>query len=32
MRLPGPAEAEGFVNLEAQWRELFAGDDDPAES
>jgi SAM-dependent MidA family methyltransferase len=26
MRLPGPAEAEGFVDLEAQWRELFADD------
>jgi SAM-dependent MidA family methyltransferase len=29
MRLPGPLEAEGFIDLEAQWRELFADDDDP---
>jgi SAM-dependent MidA family methyltransferase len=29
MRIPGPLEAEGFIDLEAQWRELFAGDDDP---
>lgn len=27
MRLPGPLEAEGFVDLEGQWRELF-GDAD----
>ena len=30
MRLPGPLEAEGFIDLEAQWQELFSGgDDDP---
>jgi len=28
MRLPGPLEAEGFVDLDAQWQELFVGDDD----
>jgi hypothetical protein len=28
LRLPGPLEAEGFIDLEAQWRELFADDDD----
>ena len=28
MRLPGPLEAEGFVDLEEQWRELVGGDDD----
>jgi SAM-dependent MidA family methyltransferase len=27
MRLPGPLEAEGFTDLEAQWRELFTDDD-----
>jgi SAM-dependent MidA family methyltransferase len=27
MRLPGPLEAEGFLDLEAQWQELLAGDD-----
>ena len=26
MRLPGPLEAEGFLDLEAQWRELFEDD------
>jgi len=31
MRLPGPAEAEGFVDLEGQWQELFASDDEAAE-
>jgi len=25
MRLPGPLEAEGIVDLEGQWRELFGG-------
>ena len=28
MRLPGPLEAEGFVDLEGQWRELFQGASD----
>ena len=28
MRLPGPLEAEGFLDLEAQWRELFGDDAD----
>lgn len=27
MRLPGPLEAEGFIDLAAQWQELFAGGD-----
>jgi hypothetical protein len=27
MRLPGPLEAEGFVDLEGQWQELFSGDE-----
>jgi hypothetical protein len=27
MRLPGPLEAEGFLDLDAQWRELFAEDE-----
>ena len=29
MQLPGPLEAEGFPDLEDQWRELLAGVDDP---
>jgi SAM-dependent MidA family methyltransferase len=28
MRLPGPLEAEGFVNLKGQWRELFGDEDE----
>jgi SAM-dependent MidA family methyltransferase len=28
MRLPGPLEAEGFLDLEAQWHELLEGGDD----
>ena len=31
MRLPGPSEAEGFVDLEGQWQELFAPDDEATE-
>jgi SAM-dependent MidA family methyltransferase len=31
MRLPGPLEAEGFIDLEAQWQELFSGSDGPDE-
>jgi SAM-dependent MidA family methyltransferase len=32
MRLPGPLEAEGFVDLEGQWRELFDGASDEADA
>jgi hypothetical protein len=28
MRLPGPLEAEGFLDLEGQWQELLADDED----
>jgi SAM-dependent MidA family methyltransferase len=28
MRLPGPLEAEGFLDLEGQWQELLSGDED----
>jgi SAM-dependent MidA family methyltransferase len=28
MRLPGPLEAEGFIDLEGQWRELVEGESD----
>jgi hypothetical protein len=31
MRLPGPLEAEGFLDLDAQWRELFEDASDDAE-
>lgn len=30
MRLPGPLELEGFGDIEAQWRELWGGRDEPA--
>ena len=31
MRLPGPLEAEGFVDLEGQWRDFWSGQDDADE-